>query len=158
VDHRFEACGNCGGPVTRSEDGRSVSCSYCGARDAVALDPRRLAAALRTDLASLEVFLEKVTESLAASFPDHTTVSTKGGLFSKKTVHVMELRVDDGLYRLRRERADVVAERVHVVRGITLKTERLAPGEWLDALCGALAEMAAENASARAALKRLGTT
>ena len=154
--YRFEACGNCGGPVQRSEDGREVRCLYCGAQDRPGIDPARLAASVRADFASADSFLERMASTLSSAFPERTAVERKGGLFSGKKTASVKVSCDDGEFRLRREGTGVVAERVHVVRGITLKTERLAPADWLTALCESLAEMARMNAGAGEALRRLG--
>lgn len=156
--YRFEACGNCGAPVQRSEDGRGVSCPYCGAADRPGLDPARLAASVRADFASAESFLERTASTLSSAFPERTVVERKGGLLSAKKTVGLKVACDDGEFRLRREGTGVVAERVHVVRGIALKTERLPPAEWLTSLCESLAEMARMNAGAAEALKRLGAS
>ena len=51
-----------------------------------------------------------------------------------------------------REKGAILAERAMVVRGIMLKTERLAAGSWLDALSGDLAALAGTRSATHAAL------
>jgi hypothetical protein len=47
-----------------------------------------------------------------------------------------------------------VAQRLHVVRGITLSSEDLAVEHWIAEVAEALAQLAAQNALAHAALSR----
>jgi hypothetical protein len=53
------------------------------------------------------------------------------------------------------EHGEPLAERTHIVRGITLKSETLPLDIWIDALVAALAEVAATSARERTAIQGL---
>ena len=153
--HVFEACSNCGAPVSHSADGRHVECRFCGSSDLLRIDPAALAASLRASLGSEADLLEHVAGILERSFPEETRLARSGGFFSAKKVEVLELNLGEASFRMRREGRRLVSERETFVRGIKLKTECLAPDSWLGELFAALESAAADSARARDALKRL---
>lgn len=153
--HVFEACSNCGAPVSRSADGRHVECRFCGSSDRVQIDPAALAISLRAGLASEADLLEHVAGILQRSFPDETRLERTGGFFSTKKLEALELNLGEALFRMRRDGKRLVSEHETFVRGIKLRTERLSPDVWLGELFLALESAAAENTRARDALKRL---
>jgi hypothetical protein len=153
----FVKCGNCGATIAASADGREVSCAYCGATSATGVDPAALAAGLRKDFASVEALFEHLAGRLQRDFPRLTRLETVGGGFftTGKTVG-FELTLDDVILGMKHEGRGIVATRRKIVRGITLKNEKLAIDAWVDALAQALSEHANESAAAKAALERLG--
>ena len=150
-----DRCPNCGAPPETSADGRSLGCAYCGQRSDTAIDPARLAAALRADHESAERLFDHLSKLLLEVVPDCTTFESHGGLFAKRRAQALVVTLERAVYRLRRGKSAVVAERAMTVRGITLKTERLAADEWLEALSADLAELAGTSAAARTALSRI---
>lgn len=153
--HVFEACSNCGAPVSRSADGRHVECRFCGSSDLLQIDPSALAAGLRAGLGSEADLLERVAGILQGSFPDETRLVRKGGFFSARKLDLLELNLGEAIFRMRRDGKRVVSEREMFVRGIKLKTERLTPDAWLGELFASLEAAAAESTRARDALLRL---
>ncbi len=153
--HDFEKCGNCGAPLSASEDGRGVSCAYCGASERRAVDPARLLTALRAEGESAEALLQGLARRLAEAFPDLARVEWTGGLLSAKKVAAFELDTPEARFRLTHGRHGVQAERAEVVRGITVKTVALPLDQWLGALGASLAALAEENTRALEALRRL---
>jgi len=150
-----DRCPNCGAPLEASADGRRLGCAYCGRRRDIAIDPARLAAALRADHESVERLFDHLSKLLLEVVPDRTTLESRGGLFAKRRAHALVVTLERAVYRLCREKSAVVAERAMTVRGITLKTERLAADAWLEALSADLAELAGTSAAARTALSRI---
>jgi hypothetical protein len=113
-----------------------------------------LAASLRAEVADLLTLVPVLGTKLAEALPSRVTVH-RGGFFGNGPLD--RFAVDLGAWRfgLRMEHGQPAAERVHIVRGIALKTESIARGEWIDALSASLAELAAASAQDRTALLRL---
>ena len=63
--------------------------------------------------------------------PDRAAVESRGGLLVKRRTHALVVTLERAVYRMWREKSAIVAERAMIVRGITLKTERLAADAWL---------------------------
>ncbi len=152
----FEKCRNCGAPLEAAADGRSVQCGYCGAGEARAIDPSRLATALRAETGSIGQLFDSLAERLGKDLPDLTTVVRRGGLFSSRKIEGLEVLFEDRVFRLKREGARVVAQRGEVVRGIVLKTEDVPMDAWIQALSEALSTHAGTNSRTLEALRRIG--
>jgi hypothetical protein len=153
--HVFEACSNCGAPVSHSADGRHVECRFCGSSDLLRIDPAALAASLRDGLASEADLLEHVAGILHGSFPDETRLEMSGFFLTAKRLAVLELNLGEAVFRMRRDGKRLVSERETYVRGIRLKSERLTPDAWLVELFATLESASAESTRARDALRRL---
>ncbi len=153
--HQFETCSGCGAPVETSLDGRWIECKYCHSRQGVRVDPVLLATAMHAEFGSIEKSFEVLAGKLAQTLPEHTRVETKRGLLSAPRVESFEIVLGDERFRMRREKKDVVAERVHEVRGIVLKTERMTIDAWLRALSEALSTMAESRTLAHDSLKQM---
>jgi hypothetical protein len=151
----FEKCPNCGAPIQSSADGRVVHCPYCGAGGSRQVDPTALARSLRAETGSVEELCEILARRLVEAFPERTVVRRGGGLFSKKRLEELQLTLDGTVFVMKRHGNGVVASRVEVVRGITLKTEALPVDIWVQALCEELAGMASSSAHAFEALTRI---
>ena len=154
MTHTFETCENCGGAVTEAPDGRSVTCAYCGAKAARAVDPAKLAASLKAEGQSIEQFLEHLGKTLEQVFPEHTTVETAGGFLSQKHVASIEVAFPEEVYRIARHGHHLETEKKKLVRGIALKTEHLDVDAWLIGLAGALSKLSASSARAHDALSK----
>ena len=152
----FEKCRNCGAPLDAAADGRSVQCAYCGAGEARAVDPARLAEALRADAGSTVQLFETLAERLGREMPDLARVERRGGFLTSKRVESVEVGLAGSVFRLRRDGSRVIAERGEVVRGIVLKTDVVGVDEWLRSLCEALSAHAGTSAQALDALRRIG--
>ena len=152
----FEKCRNCGAPLDSAADGRSVHCAYCGAAETRAVDPARLAAALRSDSGSAMQLFESLADRLGAELPDVARVERRGGFLSAKRVESVEVGLSGRVFRLRREGSGVAAEFSEVVRGIVLKTESVPMDVWLESLAEALSTHAGTNARTLDALRRIG--
>lgn len=114
------------------------------------------AASLRADSSDVKAFLEALATKLEGSLPNQTLVTRHSGLFTREhPVKEIVVTLGEYQYRISRERqGGLVALRAKVVRGIVLKTEQLPVEQWIDKLAGALAQIAAQSAQARAALER----
>ena len=105
------------------------------------------------DQRSLLPLLASLLESAA---PNETTVLRRGGLFSKKIVCGVKITLNDLTYTMEDPgRGAMRAERVHVVRGIALKTEQIPVEEWVEEVSEHLEQRAATSAAARNAMERL---
>jgi hypothetical protein len=115
-----------------------------------------LAAALRADRADMATWIATLGPKLAQALPVRVKLR-HGGIFGNGQVDGVS--ADLGAYRfaMRLEHGQPVAERTHIVRGITLKTESLPLDAWLDALAQELADLAATSARERDAIMRLLT-
>ena len=109
-------------------------------------------AALRADTADLAMFLDVIASKLADALPSHTHVERSA--WPRRRVRSVTVDIDDRRFRLHRGHG-VQADIAHVVRGVTLSTQRVDVDEWLRALAKALSEFAASQARGREALDRL---
>ncbi len=101
-------------------------------------------------------FLELLAQMLERALPDETTIERKGGLFSKKTIHIVRVQFAGNRYDLEDPgRGPLIARRVQIVRGIALKTEQIGVDEWLAELGANLDERARSSQVAREALERM---
>jgi hypothetical protein len=120
------------------------------------LQVEMFAASLRADSTDLKAFLEALATKLEGSLPSQTIVKRQSSLFSREhPVQEISVRLGDYEYRVSRQRqGPLETQRAKVVRGIVLKTEQIPMDEWIEELAGALAQEAAQSASAHAALER----
>jgi hypothetical protein len=116
-----------------------------------------VAAALsRQYAADQRTFLANLAEMLQSAMPGEVQLSQRGGLFSKKTVQAISLPLGDDRYTLEDTgRGPLRATRVHVVRGIALKTDEIPVDQWLTEIGAGLDALAQRSAAARAALERV---
>ena len=116
-----------------------------------------VAASLRADSSDLAAFVEALGAKLSASFPGRVTVERKGGRLSRgpKPVRLIALPLGDSVFELRHDAGRVTCSRKAVVRGIALRTEELALGDWIDELSRALVAEASSSEQGRAALAQL---
>jgi hypothetical protein len=147
-----DKCPSCGAPLVQQADG---SCSACG------VDPflvevvgkkQALAEAMASHLDDIHDFVGRLAVMLEEGFSEHTEIK-KAGVFSK---HIAEITValKVHVYRLVVHGKHATGHRSRHVRGVKLKEETLAMGDWLNALSVDLEAIAAESQHARAALGR----
>jgi hypothetical protein len=113
-----------------------------------------LAASLRADVADLHTLVPVLGTKLAEALPSHVALH-RGGFFGNGPLESFAVELGSWRFGLRTAHGQPVAERIHVVGGIALKTEAMPLEEWIDALSASLAELAASSAHDRAALLRL---
>lgn len=143
-------CENCGAPMKLQGDGRTSSCTYCGAELRVAVDSGQLAAGMALDLANTDQFLSKLADALTVGFGARTKVQREGS-----RVMVIELSLDPDVFIARRDFENVVAQHKKLVRGIALKTTTHPLDRWVDLLTRAISAHANTNANAAQALSQL---
>ena len=114
------------------------------------------AASLRADYTDVAAFLEALAAKFEGSLPTHTKVTRQSGLFSREhPVKEIVLSLGEFQYGISRERqGPLLAQRAHMVRGIVLHKEDIPVEQWIEEVAEALAQLAAYNAQARAALSR----
>ena len=114
------------------------------------------AASLRADSTDVKAFLEALAAKLEGSLPNQTVVTRHSGLFSREhPVKEITVTLGEYQYRISRERqGPLLAQRAHMVRGIVLRNEEIPVEQWIVEVAEALAQLAAYNAQARAALSR----
>lgn len=102
-------------------------------------------------------FLPLLAIALEGAMPEETQVERRGGLFQReKPVRKVSVTLGDQIYTLEDlGRGPLSAQRVKVVRGITLKTEPLPVDLWLADLGAAIAERAGQSERAFFALQAL---
>ncbi len=143
-------CESCGAPMKPQTDGRTRSCSYCGAEVQVAIDSTQIAAGLKLDTSNVDAFLHRLSESLEHGFGDLARVNREGG-----KVVLIELTLEPDQFVARRERQGVVAQHRRMVRGIALKTVTHPIDKWVVLLTDAIAVHANTSAEAAQALAQL---
>lgn len=115
-----------------------------------------LAASLRADTTDTRIFLEVLATKLGGALPQRTTVEREHHLFRKEQpVRRIQINLGDRSYALMAQPHGLLAQRVHVVRGIALKTEEISLDQWIDELVQGLSALAQRSAQDRAALERL---
>lgn len=116
-----------------------------------------LASSLRADTRDLKTFVEALATKLEGALPSQTRVERKGGgLFSQqKHVRHIQVSLGDSRYDLAAEAGNIETTRARAVRGIVLKTERVALEAWIDDLSRDIAAEAQTSEQARLALERL---
>ncbi len=123
------------------------------------LDIDLIAASLRADQSDVEAFIEALSVKLEQALPGHVrTWRWRTRLFGPKAVRRIAVDLGPERFDLRCRNGALEAQRSKLSGGIVLKSEIVAPEEWLRALGAALAEEAQRSASARQALERLLTS
>ncbi len=115
-----------------------------------------LAATLRADAQDSATFLEVLATKLEDALPGAVSVRRSGGLF-RRDHPVSELTVTLGEWRLRLHAVPggvPRAEREHLVRGVSLRSETVDLDAWIETLARALADHARSGATAAASLQR----
>ncbi|MFE9810948.1 hypothetical protein [Streptomyces sp. NPDC005548] len=126
-------------------------------------DVELLAAALRRDSADLNLYARVLTENLADSLPPGAVrVGRRRSVADRLagragTVAELHVALGDQRLALRTDRGRVTGEILHEVRGIVLSRRPVALDEWIDLMARSLADAAASNARARAAVERFLT-
>jgi hypothetical protein len=113
-----------------------------------------LAASLRADVGDLHTLAPVLGAKLAEALPGRVALH-RGGFFGNGPLDGFAVDLGEWRFGLHMAHGQPVAERIHTVRGIALKTEAMPLEGWIDALSAALAELAAASAHDRAALLRL---
>jgi hypothetical protein len=116
------------------------------------------AAEVRADRDDVEALVSALAVRLEDALPRMVSVKRRriGGFRSKETeVASIALTVDDARFELVRAAAGFECTRHAVVRGITLKRERLPIEEWIGEVVAAVTQTAAVGERARLALEGL---
>ena len=120
------------------------------------LDIDLIAASLRADQGDVDSFIEALSVKLEQALPGRVhTWRGRTRLFGPKAVHRIAVDLGPERFELRSRDGALEAQRAKLSGGIVLKSEALAPEEWLRAVGAALAAEARRSASARQALERL---
>ena len=164
------SCSSCGAALHPTGKSQRVRCEFCAADNLLdgatwarlaAAPPVAPPVALETIIARLQshgddppAFLEGLASRLTAALPGQVEVERKGGLFSKP--HIARVQAEVGDYRYTAELAGkhLKACRVHMVRGIALKSQELTLAELVDALAAELWELAEKSEASKGALHR----
>jgi hypothetical protein len=132
--------------------------SRAGARTICAVGERPdldlVAASLRADAGDLRVFVESLSKKLAQLFPGRCRVQ-RAGVFGKGSLRQVSVEIGESRYELFHDDGAVSARRSSVVRGITLKSEKLALDEWIDSLAEQVVAEADRSERGRLALQKL---
>ena len=118
------------------------------------LDFDMLAASLRADMHDMGTWIAVLGQKLADALPTQVRLH-HSGIFGGGTVDGLEADLGEWRYTLRLEHSRPIAARVHVVRGIALKTEAVPLDAWIDDLAATLAELADQSAREGEAIRRL---
>jgi hypothetical protein len=148
--HEHHRCTNCGAQLTPQADGRTLACTFCGAKLQTAIEVDQLAAGLRLDMQNVEGFLYRLSHELHLTFSHCSKLEREG-----ERLHHFELHLDPDLFVAKREPHGLVAMHRKMVRGIALKTNTLPIDRWVHALTEALARHANENARVAQVLAQL---
>lgn len=116
------------------------------------------AAELRADAGELHVLVTTLALRLDEALPHLVKISRRrsGGFRSKETeITGIALTLGDEAFELRRDPAGFVCTRNKQVRGITLKREQLALGDWIAGVVAGVAALAQVSEKSRVELERL---
>jgi len=144
-------CDNCGANMTPQWDGRVYACPYCRTQMQVAIGADQIAAGMALDLANVDAFLSRLAQTLHQGFAEHTRIQANGA-----TVMSIEIALDPDYFSVWREGNHAVAQHKKVVRGVALRTRRLALDQWIEMLTQSLANHANTNARAAWVLSQIG--
>ncbi|HEY3086583.1 MAG TPA: hypothetical protein VGJ59_00780 [Jatrophihabitantaceae bacterium] len=119
-----------------------------------------LAAVVARQTLDLNVYAGFLLDTLGDALPaEYVMVQRSGSLWRRRDAPIVAVSVSLGEQRFTLRRASVTAvpepSISHQVGGITLKSEVVALSEWAHRLAAGLAELAARNADAAAALARI---
>ncbi len=144
-------CRNCGAMMVPQWDGRVHACPYCRTQVQVAIGADQLAAGMAVDLSDVDAFLARLAWALTQGFFEHARVQASGNY-----VTGIEVWLEPDQFIIRRQGREAIAEHKKVVRGVALRTRRLALDEWYAQLTESLARFANDNARAAWVLKQIG--
>lgn len=113
-----------------------------------------VAAALRANSHDVRSWIGVVSQKLADALPMRSRL-LRGGILGNGSVEGVQIDLDAFRYVLRQQHGTVVAERTHVVRGITLKTERISVDEWIRDVSLLVAELATASEQDAASIRSL---
>lgn len=113
-----------------------------------------VAASLRADNNDLRVFVESLSAKLEQSFPARCRVQ-RAGLFGKGSVREVSVDIGDSRYELMHDDGVITALRSSVVRGITVKRDKLGLDEWIDSLAADVVAEADRSERGRLVLQKL---
>ena len=120
------------------------------------LEADLLAETLRRGVAESRDLLEFLALKFEGPLASFISVKRGGGLFSKEhPVEELTLRFEERHFQMTRESQGQLSPKIlKAVRGVVLKTSRVAEEEWLGELAAELALQAKRSASSREALTR----
>ena len=115
-----------------------------------------LAATLRQGLEESKDLMEFLALKFEEPLSSLMSVKRKGGLFAKEhPVEELVIRFEERHFQMTREPQGFLSAKIlKSVRGVVLKTSKVAEGEWLKELAAELAAQAERSSSAREALSR----
>ncbi len=114
------------------------------------------AASMRASYTDVGAFLEALAAKFEGALPTHTRVKRQSKVFSReRPVTEIVIMLGDYHYRIARDRqGPLVAQRLHMVRGIALGSDDLTVERWIEEVAESLAQLSAQSALAHAALSR----
>lgn len=111
------------------------------------------AAWFRKAQGDLGTFVEGFAARMMDALPGRVTVERRGVvLFGRRRVAKVSVAFDAEVYALALDGGAVRAERAAVVRGVTLRSERMSLPDWLAALQGEVGRLADRSSTAQAVL------
>lgn len=165
-------CSACAGELQPTGLSQRLRCNWCGADNV--LDAATYAALahaapkapsganleallgkLRANLDHAPSFLDGLAERLAHALDDRLNVERSGGLFGKAHIERLTAELGDYQYVIALRHGQLHAERLHVVRGVKLRSQELSIGDALEAIAAALWELAQSTKDAEGAMARL---
>ncbi len=118
------------------------------------LDFEMLAASLRADSGDLDAWVAALGTKLQGALPTRVRLR-RGGIFGNGRVSGISVDLGPWRFELALDHGQLLAGRMHVVRGIALKSEPMPVDAWIDALSSELTALAASSARERAAILNL---
>ena len=101
----------------------------------------------------LRAFMEGLAARLADALPGRVRVERRGaGLLGGRRVLKVSVTFETAVYALALDRGELRAERATMVRGVTIRSERMAVPDWLAALRGEVGQLADRSGTAHAVL------
>ena len=101
----------------------------------------------------LRAFMEGVAARLADALPGRVRVERRGAaLIGGRRVLKVSVTFETAVYALALDRGELRAERATMVRGVTIRSERMAVPDWLAALRGEVGQLADRSGTAHAVL------
>lgn len=114
------------------------------------------AASLHSDAQDVNILLKLLVRQLSDALGDRLEVERKGGLFKKSDeVKSLRMTMGDETFEARPEGTTLVCSIGKSSGGIRIRSERVAPDQWLRRTLVALQAEAAHNAVARKALENM---
>ena len=101
----------------------------------------------------LRAFMEGLAARLADALPGRVRVERRGaGLLGGRRVLKVSVTFETAVYALALDRGELRAERATMVRGVTIRSERMAVPDWLATLRGEVGQLADRSGTAHAVL------